>query len=151
MHSSLAVTGSQKFREPSPTKALRPMYLLSSLVTGQLQSTHLNLADAGLADEGFKMLLDLPPTATVMHAEFRGNRITSNGLESVVTFIRKCGNVENLGLSWNDLENDSLAGLMSLDHLMNDAGVCKVAFLDLRNCNLSLNSKDLLASIVKSP
>lgn len=69
----------------------------------------------------------------------------------MVTFIRKCGNVENLGLSWNDLENDSLAGLMSLDHFMNDAGVCKVAFLDLRNCNLSLNSKDLLASIVKSP
>ena len=68
----------------------------------------------------------------------------------MATFASRCGNLENLGLSWNDFENDSLAGLTSLDRLLHDAG-SKIAFLDLRNCNLSLNCKQLLASFVASP
>ena len=139
------------FREPSPTRALKPMYLLNTLITSQIASNKLLLADSGLADEGCKLFKDIQALPGLQGLDLRGNRITSVGLQEVVRFLRKCINVENLSLNWNDLENDNLVGMEELERFMNDGGVCHVKFLDLRNSNLSLNSKDLLARIIRCP
>lgn len=147
------MSGQSRYRESAPTKSLKPLYLLTTLFNSQLPSGRLMAADVGLADEGCKLLEETVSTVQpgLVTLDFRGNRITSTGLSSLVRVLRKCPALEHLALNWNDLENDNLGGMADLDNYLNDGLVCRIRHLDLRNSNLSLDSKDYLESIIRAP
>ena len=139
------------FRESSPTRSLKPQYMLNDILMSQMGSGKLTLADMGFADDGCGLIGQSEPHPGLTSVDLRGNRITSPGLIEVIKFVSKCGNVENLALNWNDLENDSEDGMNALARFMQDGGTCQVKYLDLRNSNLSMNSKDALIGILRSP
>ena len=147
------MSGQSTFRERSPTKSLKPLYLLTTLFNTQLPSGRLVAADVGLADEGCKLLEETVTTVQpgLVTVDLRGNRITSPGLSAIVRVFRKCPALEHIALNWNDLENDNLGGMADLENYLNDGLASRVRHLDLRNSNLSLNSKDYLESIIRSP
>lgn len=139
-----------KYRERSPTASLKPMSAILDLVSHQLKTNTLMLADQGIADDGCQNLTrDDMDGRLIKNADFRGNRITSAGLEKVVLFLQKGGNVEVLALNWNDLENDLEVGMMALENFLRSPG-CTVRHLDLRNSNLSMNSADQICNILTS-
>lgn len=139
------------YREKAPTKSLKPMYLLTDLFMAQLPTGKLHLADVGLADDGCDQLAEQKEVKGLNTVDLRGNRITSTGLVKIVQYIKKCGNLEYLSINWNDLENDTSAGIDALAYYFADVQNCHIKYLDLRNSNLTMNSKDQLLTIIRSP
>jgi Leucine Rich repeat len=146
------MSGQSSYREPSPTKSLKPLYLLTTLFNTQLPSGRLIAADVGLADEGCKLLEQTVTNVQpgLITIDLRGNRVTSPGLSALVRVFRKCPALEHIALNWNDLENDNLGGMADLENYLNDGLASRVRHLDLRNSNLSLDSKDYIEGIIRS-
>lgn len=129
---------------------MKPLSSINDLIVPQLQTNTLMLADQGIADDGCQLLLAEGVNGMLLkNVDLRGNRITSAGLQKVVLFLHRSGNIEVLALNWNDLENDNAAGLEALEKFMRSPE-SSVRHLDLRNSNLTMNSADHLCGILAS-
>ena len=138
----------QTYREKAPTRTVKPHYVIDELIRQQLAAGRVQLGDVGIADDGCKLLEEKGGNHAVLMVDVRSNRITSDGLCSLVRVLEKCINLEELHLQWNDLENNDGRGL---DMLAEYIGRSNVRYVDISNCNMSLNSKNVVCALAAAP